>query len=616
VVGLATVRKLVQPTDAGHELALGADRAADRITDLSSGAVSGRTEAARTTSDRVASACKPNCPLPGDTMSSTSAPRPILDVAKDLGIDRGHLLLYGDDKAKVKLAARDNGRPKGRLVLVSAITPTSAGEGKTTTSIGLAQGLAKIGQNVCLALREPSLGPIFGMKGGATGGGKSIVVPTADINMHFTGDFHAITSANNLLASMLDNHIYHGQKPRLDPRRVIWRRVMDLNDRALRHTVIGLGGKLQGVPRETGFDITAASEVMATLCLADDADDLRARLERLLVAFTYRDESVTAKELGAVGAMTVLLKDALLPNLVQTCEGVPAFIHGGPFANIAHGCNSVIATKMALAHADWVITEAGFGFDLGAEKFFDIKCVSAGLDTAAVVLVATIRALKRHGGVKKKDLDKPDPEAVERGLGNLHKHIESIRTFGELPVVALNKFESDTDEEIAVVRKACEGVKAPFAVSDHFGAGGDGARELAQTLVEHGEVESSPFHPLYDWEEPIADKLRKIAGKMYGAATVTYTKQAKTTLKRIRELGYNKLPLCVAKTPASLTDDPRRAGRPEDFEITVRDFVISAGAGFVVPLLGDIMRMPGLPLIPQATKMDLVDGEIKGLMGA
>ena len=547
---------------------------------------------------------------------SQTVPRPILDVAGDLDIAPDNLLLYGNDKAKVKLRARDNGRKPGKLVLVSAITPTSAGEGKTTTSIGLAQGLAKIGQQVSLALREPSLGPIFGMKGGATGGGKAIVVPAESINMHFTGDFHAITSANNLLASMVDNHIYHGKTPYIDPRQVLWRRVIDLNDRALRHTVIGLGGRLQGVPRETGFDITAASEVMATLCLAEDADDLRTRLERILIGFAYDGEPVTAGVLNAVGAMTVLLKDALLPNLVQTIEGVPAFIHGGPFANIAHGCNSVIATKMALAHSDWVITEAGFGFDLGAEKFFDIKCVSAGLDTAAVVLVATVRALKRHGGVKKKDLGKPDPEAVERGLGNLHKHIENIRTFGELPVVALNKFATDTDEEIAVVRAACESVQAPFAVSDHFGQGGAGATDLAETLVATAERESSPFHPIYDWNEPIADKLRKIAGQIYGAATVTYTKQAKTALKHIRKMGYNKLPLCVAKTPTSLTDDPVRAGRPEDFEITVRDFIVSAGAGFVVPLLGEIMRMPGLPVEPQATKMDLVDGEIKGLMGA
>jgi formate--tetrahydrofolate ligase len=548
-------------------------------------------------------------------MSTTPVPRPITEVAQDLGIDDHNLVPYGDDKAKVRLEAMDSGRPPGKLILVSAITPTSAGEGKTTTSIGLAQGLAKIGENVCLALREPSLGPTFGMKGGATGGGKSVVVPTADINLHFTGDFHAITSANNILASLVDNHIYHGKKPRIDSRQVIWRRVMDLNDRALRHVVIGLGGRLQGVPRETGFDITAASEVMAVLCLAKDADDLRQRLSRLLVAFTFRGEPVTAADLDAVGSMMVLLRDAVMPNLVQTGEGVPAFIHGGPFANIAHGCNSVIATKMARAHADWTITEAGFGFDLGAEKFFDIKCVSAGLDTAAVVLVATVRALKRHGGIEKADLDKPDPAAVERGLGNLFKHIESIRAFGETPVVALNRFDTDSTEEIEVVRKACDEVGAPFAVADHFGRGGEGGVELAKTVVEHAEKTAEPFQPLYDWSEPVKVKIEKVASTMYGAAEITYSKLAERSLKRIEELGYDKMAICIAKTPTSLTDDPKLAGRPQGFEITVRDFVVSAGAGFVVPLLGDIMRMPGLPKTPQATRMDLVDGEIVGLLG-
>ncbi|MEE9561837.1 MAG: formate--tetrahydrofolate ligase [Thermoanaerobaculia bacterium] len=548
-------------------------------------------------------------------MSTTPVPRPITEVAQELEIDQQNLVPYGDDMAKVRLGALDSGRPPGKLILVSAITPTSAGEGKTTTSIGLAQGLAKIGESVCLALREPSLGPTFGMKGGATGGGKSVVVPTADINLHFTGDFHAITSANNILASLVDNHIYHGKKPRIDSRQVIWRRVIDLNDRALRHVVIGLGGRLQGVPRETGFDITAASEIMAVLCLAEDADDLRQRLARLLVAFTFRGEPVTAAELEAVGSMMVLLKDALMPNLVQTGEGVPAFIHGGPFANIAHGCNSVIATKMALANADWAITEAGFGFDLGAEKFFDIKCVSADLDTAAVVLVATVRALKRHGGVDKADLDKPDSAAVERGLGNLLKHIESIRAFGETPVVALNKFASDNSEEIEVVRKACEEVGAPFAVAEHFERGGEGGVELAKTVVEHAEKTTKHFQPLYDWSEPVKTKIEKVASTMYGAGEITYTKLAERSLKRIEDLGYDKMAVCIAKTPTSLTDDPTLAGRPEGFEITVRDIFVSAGAGFVVPLLGDIMRMPGLPKTPQATRMDLVDGEIVGLLG-
>ena len=453
------------------------------------------------------------------------------------------------------------------------------------------------------------------MKGGATGGGKSVLVPTADINMPFTGAVHAITSANNLLAAMVDNNIYHRNPLRIDARRVLWRRVIDLNDRALRNVVVGLGGKLQGVPRETGFDITAASEIMAVLCLSEDADDLRERLGRLLVAFTFRDEPVTAKDIEAVGAMVVLLKDALMPNLVQTGEGVPALVHGGPFANIAHGCNSVIATKMALAHSDWVITEAGFGFDLGAEKFFDIKCTSAGLDTAAVVLVATVRALKRHGGTAKDDLDDPDPAAVERGLGNLRKHIENIRAFGEKPVVALNKFHTDTDDEIAVVRQACEEMGAPFAVSDIFANGGEGGKELAETLVAHAEHKDSPFKPLYDWSEPIKAKIDRVARTMYGASDVTYTKPAERELKRIEKFGYAGLPICMAKTPTSLSDDPKVAGRPQDFEVTVRNFIVSAGAGFVVPLLGDIMRMPGLPRVPQATRMDLVDGEIEGLLG-
>ncbi len=549
-------------------------------------------------------------------MSATSVPRPITEVAQDLGIAPEFLVPYGSDKAKIRLAAREaSGRAPGKLVLVSAITPTSAGEGKTTTSIGLAQGLAKIGKRVCLALREPSLGPTFGMKGGATGGGKSVLVPTADINLHFTGDFHAITSANNLLAAMVDNSIYQRNPLRIDSRRVLWRRVVDLNDRALRNIVVGLGGKLQGVPRETGFDITAASEIMAVLCLAEDPEDLRQRLSRLLVAFTFDNQPVTAKDLEAVGAMMVLLKDALMPNLVQTGEGVPALVHGGPFANIAHGCNSVIATKMALAYSDWVITEAGFGFDLGAEKFFDIKCTSAGLDPAAVVLVATVRALKRHGGVAQSDLERADTAAVTRGLGNLRKHIENIRAFGEKPVVALNRFDSDTEEEIAVVRQACDEMGAPFAVSDIFARGGEGGVELAETLIAHHERQQTPFKPLYDWSEPIKAKIERVARTMYGASTVTYTKPAERELERLEQLGYDQLPICMAKTPTSLTDDPKLAGRPVDFEITVRGFVVSAGAGFVVPLLGDIMRMPGLPSVPQATRMDLVDDEVEGLLG-
>ncbi len=544
-----------------------------------------------------------------------TAIRPITEVARDLGIADDHLVPYGSDKAKVRLAALE-GRPQGRLVLVSAITPTSAGEGKTTTSIGLAQGLAKIGKKVCLALREPSLGPTFGKKGGATGGGRSIVVPTVDINLHFTGDFHAITSANNLLSAIVDNHIYHRKEPDLDPRRVLWRRVIDLNDRALRHTVVGLGGKLQGVPRETGFDITPASEIMAILCLAQDEDDLRRRLGKILVGFTYQEEPVLARDLGAVGALMVLLRDAILPNLVQSIEGVPTFIHGGPFANIAHGCNSVLATRMALAHSDWAITEAGFGFDLGAEKFFDIKCQSAGLETAAVVLVATVRALKRHGGVPARRLGEDNPDAVARGLPNLHKHVQNIRAFGQIPVVALNRFHTDSSEEISAVESACAEAGVPFAVSNHFAEGGDGATELARTLVEHAETQSSRFTPLYDWSEPVRDKIDKVARTMYGAREVVYSKLADKDLARLEDLGYGGLPVCIAKAPTSLTDDPRIAGRPEDFAVTVRSFELSAGAGFLIPLLGDVMRMPGLPREPQAESMDLVDGEIQGLMGA
>ncbi len=547
-------------------------------------------------------------------MSNEPTPRPIVDIASDLGIQRDHVVLYGNDKAKIKLDALNSGRPWGKLVLVSAITPTDAGEGKTTTSIGLAQGLAAIGQHACLALREPSLGPTFGLKGGATGGGKSRIVPEADINLHFTGDFHAISTAHNLLAAILDNHIHHGNALGIDPRRVLWRRVIDMNDRALRHVVIGLGGVLEGVPRETGFDITPASEIMAALCLAEEADDLRQRLSRIIVALTSDKTPVTAADLKAVGAMMVVLKDTIMPNLVQTMEGVPAFVHGGPFANIAHGCNSVIATKMALAHSDWVVTEAGFGFDLGAEKFFDIKCISAGLDTAAVVLVATVRALKLHGGVDKTALTAPDPAAVERGISNLVKHIENIRHFCEPPVVALNRFATDTEDEITVVRKACEAMGATFAVSDVFSRGGDGGRELAEAVMTYSEKRSRHFCPLYLWTEPIITKMLRIARVIYGAREVIWSKEAEKDLELIKKFGYEDLPLCVAKTQKSLSDDPQLLGRPADFEIHVRNVVLAAGAGYLVPMLGDIMRMPGLPVSPQAERMDLVNGSVVGMM--
>lgn len=541
--------------------------------------------------------------------------RPILDVARALGIPREHLTLYGDDKAKVRLAARAaSTRSPGKLVLVSAITPTDAGEGKTTTSIGLAQGLARTGRSVCLALREPSLGPTFGMKGGATGGGLSKVVPEDDINLHFTGDFHAISTAHNLLAALLDGRMHHGGPPDIDPRRVLWRRVVDLNDRSLRHIVIGLGGTLDGIPRETGFDITPASEVMAALCLAEDFEDLRARLSRMVVALTWDRQPVTAADLRAVGSMIVILKDALAPNLVQTLEGVPAFVHGGPFANIAHGCSSVVATKMAMAYADYTVTEAGFGFDLGAEKFFDIKCVSAGLDTAAVVLVATVRALKRHGGVAAKDAwSTPDPGAVERGLVNLEKHVESIRAFGEGPVVALNRFGTDSEDEIAVVRRACQRLGVSFAVSDVFASGGAGGIELAEAVAEQASRDPGRFKPLYTPDDPPKGKLLKIARTMYGASEVAWSREAEADLALAESFGYGHLPLCVAKTQKSLSDDPRLVGRPEDFEIEVRNVILAAGAGYLVPLLGDILRMPGLPAVPAAERIDLVDGKVVGL---
>ena len=452
------------------------------------------------------------------------------------------------------------------------------------------------------------------MKGGATGGGLSQVHPAEEINLHFTGDFHAITSAHNLLAALLDNKIYRDGSAGIDPRRITWKRVIDMNDRALRDIIIGLGGVLQGIPRESGFDITAASEIMAILCLAKDYDDLKARLGRILVAFTFDGEPVTADSLNATGALAALLKDALLPNLVQTTEGVPAFIHGGPFANIAHGCNSVIATQMALGLADWVITEAGFGFDLGAEKFFDIKCQSAGLDTAAVVLVATCRALKMHGGVSKDHLTEKNTEALQKGMANLDKHVENIDKFCEPPVVCLNRFASDHDEEIELVRSHCRNkLRVPFAVSNHFEAGGPGGEELARAVMKHAEKVSTPFCPLYDWQEDVKTKIWKVANGMYGAEKIVYTKKAERDLKSIEQLGYDQLPVCIAKTPQSLSDDPKLLGRPTGFTVTVREILISAGAGFLVPITGDIMRMPGLPEHPQAEHIDVVDGTITGM---
>jgi formate--tetrahydrofolate ligase len=522
------------------------------------------------------------------------------------------------DRRIAKVDPRVLARPRARtaparLVLVSAITPTPAGEGKTTTSIGLADALARLGERVCLALREPSLGPVFGMKGGGTGGGASRLVPAERIDLHFTGDFHAVTSAHNLLAALIDNHLHFGNALGIDPRRILWRRVLDVNDRALRNAIVGLGGPHEGMPRETGFDITAASEVMAMLCLAEDAEDLRARIDRLLVGFTFAGEPVTARGLHASGAMLALLRDALWPNLVQTREGTPALVHGGPFANIAHGCSSVLATRLALHGADWAVTEAGFGFDLGAEKFFDIKCRAAGLDAAAVVLVATVRALKLHGGASLEDLGRPDAAALRRGLANLDKHVENIRCFGEVPVVAVNRFASDAPEELDAVLARCAELGVPAAPTDHFARGGEGALALAREVVSHAERGARAFRPLYALDAPVPEKILAVARAMYGARGVAFTKAAKRDLADVERLGYAGLPVCIAKTPASLSDDPRLRGRPEGFEVSVRGIQIHAGAGFLVVLTGEILRMPGLPRRPRAESIDLRDGEIVGL---
>ncbi len=543
--------------------------------------------------------------------------RPILEVAESLGVPSKLVLPYGHDKAKIKLQTRETPRRSdepAKLILVSAITPTPAGEGKTTTTIGLSDALRRLGKNVCAALREPSLGPCFGIKGGGTGGGKSQIVPSDDINLHFTGDFHAITAAHNLLAAAIDNHLHFSTEVGLDPRRVLWRRVLDVNDRALRSIVNGLGGAAHGVPRESGFDITAASEVMAMLCLAEDYDDLRTRFDRTLVGFRGDKTPVFGRDIGATGAMLALMRDTLHPNLAQTREGTPALVHGGPFANIAHGCNSVIATKMALHLADWVVTEAGFGFDLGAEKFFDIKCRSAGLQTAAVVVVATVRALKMHGGKALGELAKPAPEAVSAGLPNLEKHIDSVRVFGQRPVIVLNRFGTDTDEEIGVVAAYAAEHGIPFAVGEHFAKGSEGSVDIAKAvieLVEGGQAE--PVKPTYELDAPVATKIDNVAKKIYGANGVKLTASAERDIAEIERLGYGKLPICIAKTQNSLSDDPNWRGRPTDFDITVRNIQINAGAGFLVVLTGDVLRMPGLPRTPQMNAIDLENGEIVGL---
>ena len=541
---------------------------------------------------------------------------PITEVAGKLGIGEEDIELYGRYKAKLSmdLIKRVQDKPDGKLILVTAITPTPAGEGKSTTTVGLAQGLAKIGQKVIVALREPSLGPCMGIKGGAAGGGYSQVVPMEDINLHFTGDFHAITSAHMLLAAMLDNHIQQGNALNIDPRRIVWKRVVDMNARELRNIVVGLGGKAHGVPRQDGFDITVASEVMAILCLATGLHDLKERLSKIIVAYDYSGSPITAGMLKAQGAMAALLKDAVKPNLVQTLENVPAIIHGGPFANIAHGCNSVMATKTALKLADYTITEAGFGADLGAEKFFDIKCRYAGLKPDAVVLVATVRALKMHGGVPKTDLATPDVEAVKRGIVNLEKHIENIKQYGLPLVVAINAFAQDTPEELEAIRSHCAAHGVNVALSEVFAKGGEGGIELAKEVVALATSGKADFKLLYGEELSLKEKIETIAKKIYGAVGVNYTKEANNALKDFEKMGYGHLPVCMAKTQYSFSDDPALLGRPEGFEITIKNCRIAAGAGFVVVLTGDIMTMPGLPKVPAAEKIDVSDdGVISGL---
>ena len=542
----------------------------------------------------------------------------ITEIAARIGVSSEDLEPYGHYKAKLseKLFVKLKDKKDGKLILVTAINPTPAGEGKTTISVGLAEAMAKIGKNAVLALREPSLGPVFGIKGGAAGGGYAQVVPMEDINLHFTGDMHAITAANNLLCALIDNHLQQGNSIGIDPRRIMFKRCMDMNDRALRNIIVGLGGKINGVPREDGFQITVASEIMAILCLASDLSDLKARLERILVGYTYDGRAVYAKELGGCGAMTALLKDALKPNLVQTLENTPAIMHGGPFANIAHGCNSVRATKLALKLGDYTITEAGFGSDLGAEKFFDIKCRYAGLAPDCVVLVATIRALKYNGGVAKDALTAENVNALEKGIVNLKTHIENMQKFGVPVVVAINRFHTDTEAEIDVVKRVCKEIGVEVSLAEVFAKGGEGGTDLAEkvcaTIEKSGE--KSDFHLLYDEKLPIKEKIETVAREIYRADGVVYTKQAEKAIDEITALGFGEIPICVAKTQYSLSDDPAKLGKPEGFEITVRDVKLSAGAGFVVVYTGDIMTMPGLPKVPAANKIDCDNsGNISGL---
>lgn len=540
---------------------------------------------------------------------------PISEIANRLGVQPEELEPYGRYKAKLseEIFSRLSGRPDGKLVLVTAINPTPAGEGKTTTTVGLGQAMEKIGKKAIIALREPSLGPVFGIKGGAAGGGYAQVVPMEDINLHFTGDMHAITAANNLLCALIDNHLQQGNELGIDPRRILFKRCLDMNDRALRNVIVGLGGKVNGVPREDSFLITVASEVMAILCLASDLEDLKKRLGEILVAYTYGNQPVYARDLHASGAMTALLKDALKPNLVQTLENTPALMHGGPFANIAHGCNSVRATRLALKLADYTITEAGFGSDLGAEKFFDIKCRYAGLAPSAVVLVATMRALKYNGGVPKAQTGEPNVEALKRGLPNLAKHVENMQKYGVPVVVAINRFLTDSDEEVKLLSDFCAQTGCRFALSEVFAKGGEGGVELAKAVVEACE-QPSQFRLLYDIDLPVKEKIAEIATEIYGADGVNYTAAAEKRLAEIEALGKAGLPVCMAKTQYSLSDDPSRLGRPAGFTITVKDLRLSAGAGFIVALTGDIMTMPGLPKAPAAHQIDVdAAGQISGL---
>lgn len=543
--------------------------------------------------------------------------KPICEIAKDLGISADELELYGKYKAKLsdELCNRLEGEKNGKLILVTAINPTPAGEGKTTTSVGLGQAMKKIGKSAVIALREPSMGPVMGIKGGAAGGGYAQVVPMEDINLHFTGDMHAITAANNLLSAAIDNHIHQGNELDIDARTITWKRCLDMNDRALRQVVVGLGGKVNGYPREDGFMITVASEIMAILCLAKDMDDLKRRIAAIVIGYNTDGEPITAGDLKIAGAMGLLLRDAIKPNLVQTLENTPCLMHGGPFANIAHGCNSIRATKLGLKLADYCITEAGFGSDLGAEKFFDIKCRIGGLKPSCVVLVATVRALKYNGGVPKAELAKENTDALKDGIVNLGKHIENMQKYGLPVVVAINRFMTDTDEELKIIEQYCRDMGVDFSMCEVFAKGGDGGVELAEKVVEVSERGGEMnFAPIYDEKASIDEKINTIAKEIYGADGVVYTPKAKKAIARLEKQGFDKLPICMAKTQYSLSDDPSLLGRPSGFEITVREVMVSAGAGFVVALTGDVMTMPGLPKVPAANNMDIdKDGKIVGL---